>query len=208
MEIIQTVYLVDDDPSIRKTLPRALRLRGFTVEAFESAKAFLDVFSTDLRGCLLLDLSMPDMDGLELQSALEEMGSTLPIIFITGHGGIPESVKALKRGAVDFLEKPFLQETLLQRIEEAIAQDTQNFAFETKRLDVIKRFEKLTEREIEVLQLMVSGPANLSNKVIANQLGISFRTVGHHRARIMEKSAARSIAELARMADLAGITTA
>lgn len=192
------VYLVDDDPSILRALPRALRQRGLQVEAFPSARTFLDNYSDQL-GCLVLNLSMPEMTGLELQAELEKLNIDIPIIFITGHGGVPESVQAIRSGAIDFLEKPFLPETLLECIDEALSLDhenrSRNLALNEKR----NRFSRLTDRESDVFRLLVEHAVAPSSKTIARKLNISHRTVEHHRARILEKTASGSVPELRAM---------
>lgn len=202
----QTVFLVDDDQSIRRSVTRALDKRGLKVESFESSEIFLKLYDPDQRGCLLLDLSMPGMDGLELQRELVNRGADIPIIFVTGHGGVPESVQALKAGAIDFLEKPFLQDVLLERIHEAFTEDERRRAFAETANKIKARFEMLTKREHDVARLLISGSATLSSKQVAKALDISPRTVDHHRARVMEKTQARSVAELVNLANLAGIT--
>lgn len=199
------IYLVDDDANVRQSLARALGLRGYAVETYASAAEFLDAHDGPPSGCLLLDYGMPGMNGLELQAALAERGYDIPIIFITGHGGIPESVQAIKMGAVDFLEKPFRQSDLIARIGEALALDRQRRESRDRFAETRRRFETLTEREREVLDLMVSDPARSSSKDIARRLEISPRTVDHHRARILEKMAARSVAELVETAIVAGL---
>lgn len=195
----QTVFLVDDDAAIRRSLSYALQKRGFVVEAFASGQAFLDDYDPGKPGCLLLDLSMPGMNGLELQQRLVERDARLPIIFITGHGSIPESVHALKAGAVDFMEKPFRQEVLLERLKEAFAEDRRHRQATTERDSIVERMTRLTEREKEIMQLLVSRPANHSSKELARELNISNRTIDHHRARVMEKMEARSLPELVSM---------
>lgn len=200
-----TVYVVDDDPSIRKTLPRGLRRRGLNVEAYESAQEFLDAYSPEQPGCLILDLSMPGMDGLELQQVLIKRNITIPIIFITGHGGVPQSVQALRAGAIDFLEKPFLPDTLVIRIDEAFVQDRKVRSEKQKHASIRLRFERLTDREQEVCQLMLDSQANLSSKEMARTLGISHRTVEQHRSRVLEKTQAKSASELLSLASLVGL---
>lgn len=208
MEIKQPiVYLVDDDPSVRKTLPRGLKRRGFNVEAFDSAQEFLNNYSPEQSGCLILDLSMPGMDGLELQQELINRKIAIPIIFITGHGGIQQSVKALRAGAIDFLEKPFLPGTLADRIAEAFAQD-QKTRDKLKKMALIRKgFERLTSREQEICQLLLTSQAQLSSKDIARELGISHRTVEQHRSRILEKTGAQSVSELLTLAALIELTS-
>jgi len=189
------VYLVDDDPSILKALPRALRQHGLDVEAFSSATEFLESY-TDKPGCLILDLSMPEMTGLELQAELSARKISIPIIFITGHGGVPESVQALRAGAIDFLEKPFMPETLLQRIDEALAQDHRDRTRFQEREDIRIRFSRLTDRERDVFRMLVESSSVPSSKIMARELDISHRTVEHHRSRILEKTLTASVPEL------------
>jgi len=198
------VFLVDDDPAVLKALPRALRRHGLDVEAFSSAREFLASYA-DRPGCLVLDLSMPEMSGLELQQELIRLELEIPIIFITGHGGVPQSVQALRAGAVDFLEKPFLPQTLRQRIDEAIAQDKKTRVKAAHKKDIRLRFERLTEREYEVFRHLVDKDSAPSSKEIARTLGISHRTVEHHRSRILEKTATKSVQELKTLAMEAGI---
>lgn len=198
------VFLVDDDPAVLKALPRALRRHGLDVEAFASAREFLSSY-TDRPGCLVLDLSMPGMSGLELQQELIKLELEIPIIFITGHGGVPQSVQALRAGAVDFLEKPFLPETLRHRIDEAIAKDRKARIRSLHIKDVRARFARLTEREYEVFLLLADKDSAPSSKEIARSLGISHRTVEHHRSRILEKTATKSVLELKTLAMEAGI---
>ncbi len=203
-----TVFLVDDDPVVRKALPRGLQKRGFEVEAFDSAQSFLEAYTPERPGCLVLDLSMPEMDGLELQRELITRGITIPIIFITGHGGVPESVQAMRAGAIDFLEKPFLPDVLAMRVEEAFSKDVQT-RHEFKSLaDIRERFERLTDREKEVCQLLLDSEANLSSKEIARALDISHRTVEQHRSRVLEKTQAKSTSDLLSLATRIGLTTA
>ncbi len=202
----KTVFLVDDDPAIRKSLTSALEKRGLRVEVFESAPAFLECYRHDRPGCLLLDLGMPGMSGLELQERLSRANIDIPVIFITGQGDIPQSVQAIKAGAIDFLEKPFQLDVLLARISQAFAADASARAAREERDRVRQRFSGLTQREVEIMKLMISGAATMTSKEIAKTLGISHRTVDHHRARIMEKTDARSVAELARLASTAGFT--
>jgi len=198
------VFLVDDDPAIRKALPRALKMRGYEVEAFESAQAFLDIYDIHRPGCLILDLSMPEMDGLELQEHLAKQAPDLPIIFITGHGSIPHSVQALRAGALDFLEKPFRQEALLHRIDEAFASQKVRIDLKKDPSTVRERAARLTDREVDVLRLLATADEKVSNKAIARELDISHRTVEHHRARGMEKLDAATLPELVEMSKLLG----
>ena len=201
------VFLVDDDPAIRKALSHALKMRGYTVEAFGAAQAFLDRYSSGTAGCLILDLSMPDMDGLELQELLSRQAPDLPVIFITGHGNIPQSVRALRAGALDFLEKPFRQEALLSRIEEAFAGQKVRSDLNLDPAEIRDRAVRLTEREVDVLKLLAVPDVKVSNKSVARQLQISHRTVEHHRARGMEKLGATSLEELADLSKILGWQT-
>lgn len=189
------VYLVDDDPTIVKAVSRTLRLNDMETETYTSAKEFLNNY-TDKPSCLVLDLSMPEMNGLELQNELDRLNISIPIIFITGHGGVPESVQAVRAGAIDFLEKPFLSEVLLQRIEEALAQDhrTRNKNLEIQ--EIRDRFKRLTDRERDVFHKLTTSGSVPSSKEIAKDLDISYRTIEHHRSRILEKTQTASIPEL------------
>lgn len=196
-----TVFLVDDDEDIRRTLSRALKRRGFEVEAFASAQEFLDAFEPDRPGCLVLDYGMPGMTGLELQDHLNEAGATIPIIFITGHGGVPESVRAIRSGAVDFLEKPFRQSVLIEQIQAAFDMSLAQSQESGDRAAAAQRFDRLTIREREIAQILVTQPSDASSKHIARALDISPRTVDHHRARILEKMDVRSVAELVHLAN-------
>ncbi len=198
-----TVFLVDDDPVIRRSVSTALQKRGLSVKTFESARHFLAAYEDEHAGCLVLDLRMRGMSGLELQRELALRGMKIPIIFITGHGDVPQSVEALKAGAIDFLEKPFRQEDLLDAIEAAFARDREQRRLDECRRSVADRAARLTKREREVMALLVSEDASgASSKGIAQALGISPRTVEHHRARIMEKMETGSLVELVRVAEL------
>ena len=203
----QTVFLVDDDQLLRQAMARSLKNESFLVESFESAKAFLERSETGCAGCLILDFSMPGMNGLELQQELVSRGITIPIIFITGHGGVPQTVQAVKAGAIDFLEKPFQQKILLDRIAEAFEEDRRRREAGQENSAIQQRFTSLTEREHEVLQLLISDSSGLSSKQVARILDISPRTVDHHRARIMDKTQARSIAELVTLAQQVELKT-
>ncbi|MCP4408555.1 MAG: response regulator transcription factor [Gammaproteobacteria bacterium] len=197
MMIEPTVYLVDDDLSYRQSLRLLLEEEGFNVEDFDGAAAFLVFYDHHHPGCLVLDVRMPEVSGLELQDHLMEKGVRLPIIFLTGHGDVPMSVKAIKAGAVDFLEKPFDNELLLKSIRAAIATDARMRMTIAERSDIIQRFNRLTRREREVMNGVVVGKAN---KKIAGELDVSPRTVEVHRARVMQKMAAESIPGLIAMA--------
>lgn len=190
------VVLLDDDPGVRRSLSLALSLAGYQVEAYATAEDLLSGLDPSQPGCLVLDLRMPGMDGLEVQQALSDRGCSLPVIFMSAFGDIPTTVRALKAGAIDFLEKPFATESLITRIEEAIATDRRQRAQKVLRQTIIERAGHLTGRETEVMQLVTAG---LSNKDIARQLEISPRTVEKYRARVMEKMHAESIADLCQM---------
>ena len=191
-----TVFVVDDDEAIRISLSRALDKRGYRVEAHASAADFLAVYAAGRPGCLVLDYGIPGMNGLELQRHLNAIGSDLPIIFITGHGGVPESVQAIKAGAIDFLEKPFRQAALIERIDLALDIARSQLAARAQGRRQKEMFDRLTAREMEIVERIMGRPAETSSKEIALWLGISPRTVDHHRARILEKLGLKSIVEL------------
>lgn len=196
-----TVYLVDDDDAVRDALGALFRAEGLPVNVYESAEAFLAACPPDAAGCLVLDVRMPGLGGLDLQRTLGERGIRLPIIFLTGHGDIPMSVRALRAGAVDFLEKPPDLDTLLARVREAIALDARQRAEETGRGAVRARCRRLTPREREILAQVAAGR---TSKEIARALAISPRTVEVHRSHLMEKLGARSLADLVASAALCG----
>lgn len=197
-EIDSIVFVIDDDPSILKAISRFLRNRGLTVEVFASAGAFLERSHHDGPGCLVLDLCLPGLTGLELQKQLVAAGYRLPIIFITGHGDIPSTVMAMKGGAVDFLPKPFDNAVLLAAIHQALEKDRIARQVRAEVDDIQTRFERLTPREHDVTKLLVQG---MLNKQVASDLGISIKTVKIHRARVMEKMRIRSVAELVHLKD-------
>ena len=192
----QTVFIVDDDEGVRDGLSLLLDTVGQPCELYECGGDFLDAYDDNKRGCLVLDIRMPRMTGLDLQKKLQEMGSTLPIIFITGHGDVPMAVDAMQKGAVDFIQKPFRDQDLLDRIREALKTDQERREEQQKHAEVAERLARLTNREREVFDLVVTGKPN---KVIAYELGVSQRTVEIHRARVMEKMQARSLADLVKM---------
>jgi len=191
-----TVYVVDDDDGMRRALSLLLNTVGYKTAAFATPGEFLDKFKPDAAGCLVLDIRMPGMSGLELQQHLNRRGSMLPVIFITGHGDVPMAVQAMKEGAFEFVQKPFRDQDLLDRINHALEHDKENRSTLAQRADVLKRFESLTAREKQVLDMVVDGAAN---KVIAIDLGLSERTVEIHRAKVMEKMGARSVAHLVKL---------
>ena len=187
------VFVVDDDAAVRESTVLFLVHRGWTVRAFDSAEAFLAAWEPDAVGCLLLDLRMPGMSGLELQAVLAERGSDLPIVFLTGHGDVQQTVMALKRGAVDFLEKPWNHATLERLVGETVAAHVAVARRRRSVSDVELRRRELTVRESEVLGLLVAGR---TSKHIGRELGISHRTVEAHRANLMRKMGVGSLAEL------------
>ena len=191
-----TVYVVDDDDGMRRALSLLLHTVGYETAAFASPREFLDKFKIDAAGCLVLDIRMPGMSGLELQRHLNRMGSMLPVIFITGHGDVPMAVQAMKEGAFEFIQKPFRDQDLLDRINHALELDKENRSTLALRADVLQRFEWLTPREKQVMNMVVDGAAN---KVIAIDLDLSERTVEIHRAKVMEKMGARSVAHLVKL---------
>jgi FixJ family two-component response regulator len=191
-----TVYVVDDDDGMRRALTLLLATVGFKTTAFASPHEFLDKFKADAAGCLVLDIRMPGMSGLELQQHLNRMGSMLPVIFITGHGDVPMAVQAMKEGAFEFVQKPFRDQDLLDRINHALNLDAENRSTLALRAETVQRFESLTPRERQVLEQVVDGAAN---KVIAIDLQLSERTVEIHRAKVMEKMGARSVAHLVKL---------
>ncbi len=198
-------FLVDDDASVLRSLQRLLVGAGFNVRSFNSPAAFLDDFHCDTLGCLVLDMEMPGLSGLELQQALAARGCVLPIVFLTAHGDVPMTVKALKRGAVDFLTKPVEHEDLLSAIEQALEHGRALRQARDELVEIQARLATLTAREHEVLSHVVAGRLN---KQTAAELGIAEKTIKVHRARVMEKMHARSLADLVRFAERAGIRLA
>jgi len=189
------VYIVDDDAEVLQSTSLSLSAEDWEVKCFSEASAFLEAYVADRLGCLVLDLQMPNMSGLELQQRLADWDIDIPIIFVTGAGSVAKSVVALKAGAVDFIEKPFTRSTLILTIKNALSlqadQRQERRAFDTANA----RFADLTDREWGVLTAMVSGPNILSSKEVARELDISHRTVEHHRAHIMEKTGSRTLPE-------------
>jgi two-component system, LuxR family, response regulator FixJ len=191
-----TVFVVDDDEGVRDSLRFLLKSVGLATKVLGSAAEFLASHDANQPGCLLLDVRMPAMSGLELQQQLNLRGDTIPVIFITGHGDIPMAVEAMQHGAFDFLQKPFRDQDLIDRLQKALAKDAHNRLELKQRAQILSRFDALTPREHEVLELMVRG---MPNKIMAAELGVSQRTVEIHRARVMDKTAAGSLAHLVRM---------
>jgi two-component system response regulator FixJ len=192
----QTVMVVDDDAGIRNAMRALLKSVGLESALFASAQEFLDTYQPTQPGCLVLDIRMPGMSGLELQQHLNLRGAVIPVIFMTGHGDIPMAVEAMQHGAFDFLQKPFRDQDLLDRIQRAIVKDGELRQSLGEHSRIKAHLEDLTPREREVLDLMTQGK---QNKVIGQELGVSPRTIEIHRARVMEKMGAHSVAELVRM---------
>ena len=191
-----TVFVVDDDEGVRNSMRFLLKSVGLATRVLPSASEFLDTYKPSHPGCLVLDVRMPGMSGLELQRQLNLLGAVIPVIFITGHGDIPMAVEAMQQGAFDFLQKPFRDQDLIDRIQRALERDARNRAALDQHTAIRERLDSLTPREREVLALMTRGKPN---KIMAAELGVSQRTVEIHRARVMEKSGAASLAQLVRM---------
>ena len=193
----KTVFVIDDDAAVRQGLSFMLRSAGYSVEAFPSAHSFLEDYDPRRGGCLLLDVQMPRITGLELQQRLTLRGWRIPVIFITGHGTIPSAIAAMKSGAFDFIEKPLREDTLLESVERALHWNDKAYEERLERATLQGRAALLTPREREVFEFVAAGEPN---KVIASRLDISFRTVELHRTHIIEKLKARSLSDLIRMA--------
>lgn len=193
-------HIVDDDSAVRESLSLLLRSVGIESCAYGSAQEFLAAWSPDMSGCLILDIRMPGMSGLDLQQTLQDRQSTLPILFMTGHGDVAMAVRAMRAGALDFIEKPFRDQELIDRVHQALALDAERQAAHAARREIQRRLALLTPREREIMDRIVEGHAN---KVIALDLGLSERTVEIHRARVMTKTETHSVAELVRMVTLA-----
>ena len=190
------VRVVDDDEAVRSSLMLLLKSAGLTIQAYASAAEFLAAYEDDQPGCLVLDIRMPGMNGLELQDELTRRGAMVPVIFITGHGDVPMAVEAMQRGAMDFLQKPFRDQDLIDRVLKALVLDRGNRAQRESRRAIRSRLAILSPREMQVLQLLANGK---SNKQMAGDLGVSQRTVEIHRAHLMQKMEAKSVAQLVRM---------
>jgi two-component system response regulator FixJ len=195
-DLPQTVFVVDDDDAVRDSLRMLLKSAGVHAEACASAQEFLSSYDPSQPGCLVLDVRMPGMSGLEMQHELNMRGLTMPVIFITGHGDIPMAVEAMQHGAFDFLQKPFRDQELLDRVQRALVRDMDNRARLRHTDRIRERLASLSPREREVLDLVTQGKAN---KMVAGDLGVSQRTVEIHRAHVMQKMEAGSLAELVRM---------
>jgi FixJ family two-component response regulator len=196
-----TVFIVDDDEPVRKAVSRLLRSAGIAVAVFASPREFLAQYDPATPGCLVLDITMPEVDGLQLQATLGEKGSILPIIFLTGHGDVSKSVQAMKRGAFDFLSKPVKDKDLLTAVRAAVERNAVARLEQAKLSEIRDRLDTLTPREREVLEQVVSGKLN---KQIAGDLGITEATVKMHRAHVMAKMKVQSVAELARLTERCG----
>ena len=192
----QTVYIVEDDEAVRDSLSLLLQSEGLPVSAYDRGSRFLADWRPDMTGCVVLDIRMPEMDGMELQEALVERGSDLPIIFVTGHGDVPLAVEAMRKGAVDFIEKPYHEEQLLEKIRGALSENAEHRQVREEKQVTLERLAELTPREKEIMDRMIAGQAN---KVIAIELNISQRTVEIHRSRVMHKMGTHSLAQLVRM---------
>lgn len=203
--LLRTVYVVDDDTSFLTAVTRLLRAGGYRVVTCSSATDFLQHSRADEPACAIVDLQMPGLNGLELQGALTKMEDALPLIFLTGHGDIPTSVQAMRRGAEDFLTKPVKRELLFDAVERALARDAAERGQRARQRELKNRFAGLTPREQEVLAHLLSGKLN---KQIASDLGTTERTIKAHRANLLAKVAVESMAELSRLAEQAGISAA
>ena len=194
--LVPCVYIVDDDEAVRGSLRFLIRSVGLLAQVYDSAVEFLKSYDPRQPGCLLLDVRMPGMSGLDLQQELNRRGATIPVVFITGHGDVPMAVAAMQHGAFDFLQKPFRDQDLLDRVQRAMVRDSESRGRLAARAEILARLAALTPREAEVMRLVTSGKAN---KVVGAELGVSQRTVEIHRAHVMEKMRAGSLAELVRM---------
>jgi FixJ family two-component response regulator len=195
------VFIIDDDPLYRRSSERLVRSVGFDVQSFETARDFMSSRRPNVPSCLILDVRLPGLSGLDLQRVLTEAGVHIPIVFVTGHGDIPMSVQAMKAGAVEFLTKPFRDQALLDAIRQAIGRDQAARRQHARNADLRRRYESLKPREREVFKCVVSG---MLNKQIADELGATERTVKFHRGNIMRKMQVKSLAELVRMAEVLG----
>ena len=197
-----TIHIVDDDPSVLKALKRLLQSAGWHAVTYESADAFLSEHDPVAPGCVILDMSMPGCSGLELQRRLTEKGSSLPVVFLTGHGDVPTTVTAMRGGALNFLSKPVDDETLLASVAEAVQTNRDARESHAEVADARERLSTLTARERQVLERVVAGRLN---KQIADELGTGVKTIKVHRARVMQKMESRSVAQLARLVERMGI---
>ena len=192
----QIVYVVEDDEAVRDSLEMMLVSMEYKVETFPTANVFLEGYDESMAGCIVLDIRMPGMDGMELQKALNSKNSILPIIFVTGHGDVPMAVEAMQQGAIDFVQKPYREQELLEKIKAALELDAEQRTSLIEKKEILRKLEELTPREQEIMDMMIDGNAN---KVIAIDLDISQRTVEIHRSRVMHKMGTHSLAHLVRM---------
>ncbi len=190
------VYLVDDDAQLRESLQLLLQSVGLPLKSFATAQEFLNQFDPESVGCLVLDIRLPGMSGLELQQRLRESGADLPVILVSGHADVPMAVRGIKNGALDFLEKPFNDQVLLDRIQQGTEEHVQRRKQREAQREILARMETLTPREREVMELLVSG---MSNKTIATQLQISRKTLDIHRGKVLQKMEAETVADLVRL---------
>lgn len=197
------VFVIDDEASVRDALALFLESEGLSVKTYDSARSFLGEYQSNFQGCMIVDIRMPGMSGLELQQTLNEQGVDLPVIFLTGHGDVPMSAKAFKAGAMDFIEKPFSDEDLLASIRDAIAKDRALRQLRLQGRRIVKRYSQLTPREKQVMQGVVAGKPN---KVIARELGVSPRTIDIHRSRVILKMGAQTLPDLVTMAAAAKLS--
>ncbi|WP_020410498.1 response regulator transcription factor [Hahella ganghwensis] len=195
-ELNQTVYVVEDDEPVRDSLLLLLKAEGYATKGYGNAAAFLEEDVVNLSGCLILDIRMPGMTGMELHKKLLEMGCAIPVIFVTGHGDVAMAVEAMKLGAVDFVQKPYREEDLLEKVKQALSMDAEQQEALKYKEKLKQRIESLTPRELEIMDMMIEGNAN---KVIAIELDISQRTVEIHRSRVMQKMGTHSLAQLVQM---------
>jgi FixJ family two-component response regulator len=190
------VYIVDDDQAVRESMAWWIESHGYPVVLFDSAQSFLEDFSSDLTGCIVLDVRMPGMDGLQLQKALTERGCTMPTIFITGHAEVPIAIAAIRCGGFDFLEKPFDDKLLLERIKEAMAQEAQSRMAPSDYQEIMHRISRLTAQEKRIMQRITQG---MSNRQMAAELGLSHKTIEVYRTRVMQKMQVSSLPTLVRI---------
>jgi two-component system, LuxR family, response regulator FixJ len=195
-ELAPTVHIVDDDNGVRTSIRVLMKSVGLPALTYSSAQEFLAGYNPMMAGCVVLDIRMPGMSGMELQEALNERGAVIPVIFVTGHGDVPMAVEAMRHGAFDFLQKPFRDQDLIDRVQQALARDAETRDELKEHSRIRARIATLTPREKEVLDLLTVGKAN---KMMAQDLGLSQRTIEIHRAHVMEKMGARSVAQLVRM---------
>jgi FixJ family two-component response regulator len=200
-----TIFIIDDDPSARRGLSHLVQAAEMRVQAFESGRDFLNQVRDDIHGCILLDVKMPGLSGLDLQDELMKRNSVLPIVFVSGHSDIPDAALAMKRGAVDFLTKPVDGDQLFKAITESLKKNRENRKVRTRKAEVQKRLDTLSPREYTILEFVISG---MLNKQIAYELGITEDTVKVHRGRVIKKMRADSLAELIRLAEVVGVKPA